>query len=134
MFDAWDMFLRMGEAAELANLNDPMLHYRIHTGSINGLHMRKLRASIDFACELARRREQGLPDISYADYFESLDQSSFFGKMKHEVSVYALLQYRLALIDMLGGHPLRGYGRLGWSAICSPSRTWNRLLRHAVPS
>lgn len=134
MFDAWDMFLRMGEAAELSNLNEPLLHYRIHTGSINGKHMRKLRASIDFACELASRRERGLDDISYAEFFERREKRSFFGRIRHEVGVYALLQYRLALIDMLGGHPLRGYGRLGWSALCSPARTVNRLMRHAVPS
>ncbi|MFK8111396.1 MAG: glycosyltransferase family 2 protein [Rubripirellula sp.] len=134
MFDAWDMFLRMGEAAELANLNEPLLHYRIHTGSINGKHMHKLRASIDFACELAGLRERGLPDITYAEFFENKDKKGFFGNLRYKVGVYALLQYRLALIDMLGGHPMRGYGRLGWSALCSPARTWNRLMRHAVPS
>jgi glycosyltransferase involved in cell wall biosynthesis len=134
MFDAWDMFLRMGEAAELANLSEPLLHYRIHTGSINGRHMRKLRASIDFACELASRREQGLPDIPYADFFAKRERRGLIGNVRHEMGVYALLQYRLALIDMLGGHPLRGYGRLIWSAVCSPARTLNRLKRHAVPS
>ena len=133
MFDAWDMFLRMGEQAELANINEPLLHYRIHTGSINGKHMEKLRASIDFACELASRRERNLPDIAYADYFKQRDQRGFLAQWEHNVSVYALLQYRLSLSDILGGHPIRGYARLGWSAMCSPRRTWQRIMRHANP-
>ena len=134
MFDAWDMFLRMGEAAELANLSEPMLHYRIHTGSINGRHMQKLRASIDFACELARRRQHGLPSISYEVHFRSADQLNFFSQWKRRVSVYALLQYRLALADILGDHPIRGFVRLGWSALCSPARTLSRFLRHLHPT
>ncbi len=131
MFDAWDMFLRMGECSELANLKEPLLHCRIHTGSICGLHLGKLRASIDFACELARRRQSGLPEIGYDDFFDQRSKIGYLAKLKHHIGVYALLQYRLATIDTLGGHPVRGYVRLGWSALCSPNRTWRRILRHA---
>ena len=133
MFDAWDMFLRMGEQAELSNINEPLLSYRIHTGSINGKHMEKLRASIGFACELASRREKNLPEIAYADYFKQQEQQGFLARLEHNVSVYALLQYRMSLSDILGGHPIRGYARLGWSAMCSPRRTWQRIMRHAYP-
>ena len=129
MFDAWDMFLRMGEVGELANLNEPLLEYRIHTGSINGRHMQKLQASIEFACELARRREEKLEPISYEDYFQQREQRGLLFRLKKKMSVYALLQYRLASIDMLGGHQLRGYARLLWSSLCSPARTTHRLLR-----
>ena len=129
MFDAWDMFLRMGEVGDLANLNESLLQYRIHTGSINGKHLRKLQASIEFACELARRREEKLPPISYEDYFEQAKDRGFFAKLKKNVSVYALLQYRLALIDLHGGHPLRGYGRLCWAVLCSPARAAHRIIR-----
>ncbi len=129
MFDAWDMFLRMGEVGHLANLPEPLLEYRIHTGSINGKHMQKLQASIEFACELARRREHDLPAISYEDYFAHRDEAGLLLRLKKKMSVYALLQYRLASIDMLGGHQLRGLTRLVWSSLCSPARTTNRLLR-----
>lgn len=134
MFDAWDMFLRMGEVGDLANLDEPLLYYRIHTGSINGRHMRNLRGSIDYACELARYREQNLPQPTYQEYFQNQAARGLFGRLRKKVGVYALLQYRLALIDMLGGHPMRGYGRLVWSALCSPSRTLNRLIRSVTPA
>ena len=133
MFDAWDMFLRMGEQAELANINEPLLHYRIHTGSINGRYMAKLRASIEFACELAMRRERNLPEIAYADYVQQLEKKGFLEGWEHRASTYALLQYRLSMIDVLGGRPVRGFVRLGWSAICSPRRAWQRILRHFHP-
>ncbi|QEF99371.1 Putative glycosyltransferase EpsE [Stieleria maiorica] len=129
MFDAWDMFLRMGEVGELANLPEPLLEYRIHTGSINGKHMRKLQASIEFACELARRREENLPEISYEAYFSQRDRAGVLTRLTKQLNVYALLQYRLASIDLLGGRQLRGYARLAWSAACSPGRLVNRLLR-----
>ncbi|WP_419581042.1 glycosyltransferase family 2 protein [Stieleria magnilauensis] len=129
MFDAWDMFLRMGEVGELANLPEPLLEYRIHTGSINGKHMRKLQASIEFACELARRREENLPEIAYEDYFAQRERAGLANRLAKQINVYALLQYRLASIDLLGGHRLRGYARLAWSGLCSPGRSVNRLLR-----
>ncbi len=126
MFDAWDMFLRMGEVASLANIAEPLLNYRIHTGSINGRQMRRLRLSIDYACYLAHCRKNGQSPLSL-DAFEKARPVT--ARWSGNLDVYSLLQYRLGLADLLGDRPLRGYCRIVWSAICAPQRTINRLRR-----
>lgn len=126
MFDAWDMFLRMGEVSRLANIAEPLLKYRIHTGSINGRQMRRLRMSIDYACYLARCRKTGQSPLDL-ETFETARPITT--RWSDNLDVYSLLQYRLGLADLLGDHPLRGYRRIAWSAICAPQRTINRLGR-----
>jgi hypothetical protein len=45
------------------------------------------------------------------------------------LDAYALSQYRQALVDLADARRVRGYARLGWSAICSPRRTIGRMRR-----
>src|ERR1044072_6788573 len=68
LFDDWDMMIRIGEHSKLANFPEVLHYYRVHRGSLNGSAMYKVRLSIDYACELARRRENKLPEISVAEF------------------------------------------------------------------
>ena len=43
LVDDWDMMLRMGEVARLANLDEVLHYYRVHAGSLNGSGMRRMR-------------------------------------------------------------------------------------------
>ena len=63
--EEYDLMLRIGEVAQLANLDRVLLHYRVHQASMNGSAMRRMRTSIDYACELARRRRSGAAAISH---------------------------------------------------------------------
>ena len=46
LIDDWDMMLRMGEISQLANLDEVLVQYRVHSGSLNGLGMLRMRRSI----------------------------------------------------------------------------------------
>lgn len=127
--DAWDMMLRMGEVSELANLPTVLHHYRVHTGSLNGKGMRRMRTSINYACERARRRQAKLPEISYAQYEEQLLQRSWLKRCLESVDLHARCQYRVALAEIHGGRALIGYPRIVWAACCSPELTVGRLAR-----
>ncbi|MET0381970.1 MAG: glycosyltransferase [Burkholderiaceae bacterium] len=60
-----DLWLRLGELGELANLAEPVLRYRVHTGSISGLAAQgRQRAAGRRACEEAWRR-RGVADIGF---------------------------------------------------------------------
>jgi len=129
--DAWDMMLRMGEVAQLANLPTVLHHYRVHTGSLNGKGMRRMRTSIDFARELARRRQAGLPALSFAQYEAQQSSRPLVRRVWEAVGLHARCQYRLALAEIHGGRRLVGYGRMVWAAICAPELTFERLARIA---
>jgi glycosyltransferase involved in cell wall biosynthesis len=130
--DAWDMMLRMGEVAELANLDRVLHHYRVHRGSLNGKGMRRLRFSIDYARELARRRREDLPPIEADEFQAQLDRRPWLVRVVERVDVYARSHYRLALAEIYGGRKARGYARMAWAAMCQPKLTAERVMRMVV--
>jgi hypothetical protein len=129
--DAWDMMLRMGEVARLANLDRVLHHYRVHDRSLTGSRMRRMRQSIALACELARRRQAGLPPVSVEEFQARWDSRPWWRRVGESVDVYARCQYRLALAELYGGQALRGTTRLAWAALCGPKLTFERLARTA---
>ena len=51
-----DLWLRLGEVGELANLPDLLLDYRVHADSVSERRTRQQHAHIKLACELAWQR------------------------------------------------------------------------------
>lgn len=131
--DAWDMMLRMGEVSRLANLDEVLHHYRVHVGSLNGKAMRRMRYSIDFARELARRRNAGLPPIEYAEFEAARVNRPLPLRALEWVDLHARKQYRLAVAEMYGGRPLTGRARMAWAALCAPRLLLERVSRVITP-
>lgn len=59
-----DLWLRLGEWGDLANLAAPVIRYRLHGGSISGSNVEKQRAAARRACESAWQR-RGIPDARF---------------------------------------------------------------------
>lgn len=129
LIDDWDMMLRMGETARLANLDEVLVHYRVHSGSLNGTSMMRMHRSIAYAVDRARRRQTDQSPISYEEFFQSLDNAPFIKRFAEQMHVFALAQYRLAVADRCGGKKIAGTLRLILSALCSPQRTIERVGR-----
>ncbi|MGD9644903.1 MAG: glycosyltransferase family 2 protein [Pirellulales bacterium] len=125
--EEWDFFLRMADRAELANLDRVLLSYRIHTGSLTGANMQKMRQSVAYAIDCTVRRRAGQPTVDYDTWCSSRPRPPLWRRLADQTEMYARCQYRIALGELLGDHPWRGYARLGWSAVCSPKLTCQRL-------
>jgi hypothetical protein len=123
------MMIRVGEASQLANLDEILHYYRVHRASLNGSSMYRVRLSIDYACELARRRERNLPEISVVQFEARRRARPVLERRLELLEHYALSQYRMAIADICGGRPIWGRLRLAWSAICSPGLTVRRIAR-----
>ena len=129
LIDDWDMMLRMGERAKLANLPEVLLNYRVHSGSLNGQSMMRMHRHISFAIDRAKRRQTGQQEISFEEFQSQKQESPLTSRILEAVHVYALTQYRIALAEIYGGKKWMGQARLVWSAICSPARTIGRIKR-----
>lgn len=127
--DEWDMTLKVGEISKLANLDKVLFHYRVHSGSLNGTGMRRMRFSIDYSIECARRRQQNLPPISHIDYAKQMEMRPWWKKVAENIDLHARSHYRLAIAERQGDHPIRGTLRLAWAAACSPTLTIQRVAR-----
>jgi glycosyltransferase involved in cell wall biosynthesis len=125
----WDFMLRMGEISRLANLDRILLLYRVHETSLTGSGMRRMRFSIDFACELARRREAGLPAITPEEFQVQRDAHGWCQRVLSAIDIYSRRQYRVAVAELYGAHRWRGTARLTWAATCAPRLTIERLER-----
>ena len=124
----WDFMLRMGEVSRLANLDRVLLLYRFHEGSLTS-EMPRTRFCIDFACELARRREAGLPVVTPEDFQVQREARGWCQRLRDAIDIHSRGQYRSAMAELYGAHRLRGAARLAWAAICAPRLTMERLER-----
>jgi glycosyltransferase involved in cell wall biosynthesis len=127
--EEYDLMLRLGEVGRLANLDRVLLHYRMHQSSMNGSAMRRMRTSVLYACESARRRQNSLPPVSFADFQACRDARPRWQRLAETVDIHARNQYRVALAELYGGRRFRGAARLAWSAACAPQLTFERLIR-----
>jgi glycosyltransferase involved in cell wall biosynthesis len=127
--DEWDMTLKVGEISKLANLDKVLFYYRVHSGSLNGTGMRRMRFSIDYSIECARRRQQDLAPISHTDYAAQMAMRPWWKKAVESIELHARSHYRLAIAERQGDHPVRGTLRLAWAAACSPTLTIQRVAR-----
>jgi glycosyltransferase involved in cell wall biosynthesis len=130
--DAWDMMMRMGEVSQLANIDKVLHYYRVHRGSLNGKAMQRMRFSIDYARELARRRISGLPAITVEEFQAQREQRGLLARLATAVDLHARSHYRLAVAEIHGGSPVVGYLRMFWASICQPVLFCERIARHVA--
>jgi glycosyltransferase involved in cell wall biosynthesis len=132
--EEYDLMLRIGEVAKLANLDQVLLQYRVHQSSMNGSAMRRMRTSVLYACESARRRQVGMPPISFEDFQSRRNLRPRWQRAFESIDIHARNQYRYALAELYGGRRVRGAARLVWAAACAPRLTFARILRVARPA
>lgn len=125
----WDLYLKMCENTRVANLDKVLLKYRIHTGSLNGKYLARIRRNQRFAAEIARRRTQNEPAIELEEFDQLEKQKSLPWRMQEKLNVFAMYQYRRALLKCLSNKWPEGYIRLGFAAICSPHLAFGRVRR-----
>jgi len=125
----WDMFLRIGEISKLANLPEPLLSYRFHTGSINGRRMFEAQLHNEYACELARRRNRGNEEITFDEFRKTHKSSRWPFSWIFRMDCKSVAEYRIAIAEVDEGRKIRGALRLGFACLCSPVRTFERIAR-----
>ena len=124
-----DMWLRMGEVSKLANLNEVLHLYRLQPLSAGVRQLVLIRARYAHACDCAKRRVEGRPEITFDEFLIEQRARPFWKRAAEVMDVHAKGQYRRALTEILSSHRFRGYARLSWAAMCSPRLTSQRIAR-----
>jgi glycosyltransferase involved in cell wall biosynthesis len=131
--EEYDLMLRVGEVARLANIDRVLLLWRVHEQSLTGSKMRLTRFYIDYACELARRRKAGASSISRDEFAAQRNARPWWRKSGEAINLHGRCQYRIALAEMYGGRRLRGSLRMVAAALCAPRLTVERFVRMLQP-
>ena len=128
-FDDWDMFLRMSEVGELANLPEVLYQYRTLPDSLVGSRYFEMRKYLGFANECLLSRRAGNPEPDLEEYLRRYDERPWHIKLLEKFDNFALNQYRRAVSEITFNQKLQGYSRLAFAGLCSPSRTLQRIRR-----
>lgn len=128
--EEWDLFLRLSEITRLANLDEVLLQYRVHSGSMTGADIATMRSWIDYACYCADCRRTGAAPLGFAD-FERQRPSHILARAIRGLEMQARKEYRLGVAEWLGDHPMRGRARLALSALIYPPLSARRLAVEA---
>jgi glycosyltransferase involved in cell wall biosynthesis len=128
-----DIYLRLAERSRLANLKGPYYLYRVHRKSTNATRLAEVQLQYSFALHNARRRLASLPEVSFEIYEDLLRRRPPIERLWNRLEIAARGLYRTGVGDVLHGHPLTGYTRLGVSALMSPGLAMRRLIRVAPP-
>ncbi|MGV3483620.1 MAG: glycosyltransferase family 2 protein [Planctomycetaceae bacterium] len=123
----WDLFLKIADVAKLANLEQPLLSYRFHTGSINGRRTVEAQLYNEFAAHQAMRRQQGLPADTYATFLANHRSQRFPWSLFFYCDCHSLAQYRKAVAEIHSGRPIWGRLRGLYAILCSPGRMIRRV-------
>jgi glycosyltransferase involved in cell wall biosynthesis len=125
----WDIYLRMGMRARLANLADRLYLYRIHPLSTTVTKLADVRLQYGFAAYNARRRLQGLPEAALETYQLGLQGRALIARLSRRRELAALAVYRAAISNILHGHQVRGYPQLAAAALLAPDTARRRVIR-----
>ncbi len=124
-----DLFLRMTEHTRVANLEEILVHYRLHASSTNASKGQTLLRRYAHACECARLREQGLPESEFAEFCERQARRPAWVHLREKMDLLAGMQYREGVLQLLNGEKAGGYLRFGMAGLLSPQRLTQRVSR-----
>jgi len=124
-----DLWLRMGEISRLANLDEVLFGYRIHSDSVNMRLQAEVQGRYAHARCSAKRRAMGQLEPSYKEFLAQWNARPAWKRVAEKLDLYALSQHHRAFSDIADFYWFSGYARLIWSALCSPPRTFQRIFR-----
>ncbi len=124
-----DLFLRMTEQTRVANLDDVLSHYRLHSTSTNAQQAQTLLDRYSHAIECAHLRERGHTESSFDDFRARQGRRSFWVRSIERMDLLSGMQYRKAMVQLLSGSRIRGTIRLAFAALLSPKRLAQRVRR-----
>lgn len=127
--EEYDLFLRMSEVTQLANIGPVLHHMRFHMESMNGRGMKKMRRGIDYARRLAERRRAGQQPPDYEEFIQELDRAPVHLRLAEAIDACARSSYRAGIGDMYGRRRLRGGIKVALAAALAPQLTLQRITR-----
>lgn len=119
-----DFCLSMCEQGRVANLDDALLQYRMHTAQTCLSKSKELAYSYRYAAHRAVIRRKGLSDPGLEEF---LKNAPFLERLRWSIEAWELVQYRTGRILIASGKPVRGFFRLGLLALARPVSVFRRL-------
>jgi len=127
-----ELFDRMAAYGPTLALPEPLLLYRVHSGSVSMQRFFYQKQLMRHVVACHRARISGQPELSFEQFSQSLQQQPFWVRWQRELKTSGMYYYRKAGLSVGEDQYLQGGIYLGMSAILNPSyclpRLWQQIL------
>jgi len=122
-----DFCLRLCDFGPVANLPEPLYHYRICEESLFFRTRGETGMGYSFAIACAKARERGLPEPDLEDFQAARLRRSIWARTPEMVAATGRSLYRLSIIRRAEGRSLASGAYLLGAALCLPHVALSRL-------
>ena len=129
LVDDWDMMMRAIEVTRAANLDQPLLQYRVHPGSLNGRSALRVLAHKEFSIVRAAARRDGRIEPSYEEFLADRLTRPLVEEISQRAQARSLDFYRRGVRRQLDGASARGLADVAMAGLLDPGAALRRLRR-----
>lgn len=126
MGEDWDMFLRLTEHTQVANLPYVLYYYRIHRSNSTYRNIYAVRLGIEYAKHCAKYRNEGTGEIEFEE-FKRARQLQPRSCIADAVKTVAQVHYRRALEELAEGKKVNGACRIALASLFAPTAAARRI-------
>jgi glycosyltransferase involved in cell wall biosynthesis len=122
-----DVFLRLCEIGNAANLSETLYLIRIHRMSECFAFQKQVNQGWSYAIECALCRRKELEEPTYEEFLRKWDNQNILKRSLAWIDIWSAVEYRTALIDFSESKYLHGLIRLVCAALCRPEGVARRI-------
>lgn len=126
--DDYELLLRLWDNFKIAIINKPLVQYRVHSSSLTFQVFQEVQVKTRYVEAMSRSRQAGEPEVSFAAFTQTLDQTNLFGRLSRQFQAYGMLLFRKAGILFGDGKVLTGGFALAGAFLYYPQFVAQRLL------
>ena len=125
----WDFLIRMGEAAQLANLNSILHLFRLHPSREEYKLRFKRIAGQEYAISCYNRRRTGLQEPAFHDFLVNWNKRPFYKRLISIFKTISAVYYRSYVVAKLQKRPCRSLFNLVITCIFNPLKVLLRIKK-----
>ncbi len=129
LVDDWDMMMRAIEVTQAANVAQPLLHYRVHPGSLNGQSSLRVLAHKDFSIVRAAARRDGRREPTYEEFLADRLARPLVEEISERARARSLDFYRRGVRQRLEGRSASGVANMVIAGLLDPGAVLRRVRR-----
>jgi glycosyltransferase involved in cell wall biosynthesis len=122
------LFCLMAERGVVLNLTEQLTYYRKRAGSMQIARFWDLHNNQDRLAENGRRRVEGLPVLTAAEFSAQLASQPVSARLRRRRRLYGALYYRTGAADVVNGRWLRGGAELALGTVLDARRVRSGLM------
>jgi glycosyltransferase involved in cell wall biosynthesis len=127
-----ELFDRMAAYGATLAIPEPLLRYRVHSGSVSMQRFFVQRVLMRYVVARHRARLAGEAELSYEQFLQDYQQQPWFSRWQRGIRTTGMFYYRKAGLTLGEGQRLRACIYLGYAITLHPTYSLPRLWKQVL--